>query len=68
LRRIQGKALSLLRLAKAVFTFRGGVDYILWKLERHSGVKIEASERVRRHPLIYGWGLAWRLYRQGILR
>jgi hypothetical protein len=68
LRRIQGKALSLLRLVKAVFTFRGGVDYILWKLERHSGVRIEASERVRRHPLIYGWGLVWRLYRRGIFR
>ena len=68
LRRIQGKLLSLLRLVKAIFTFRGGVDYILWKLERHSGVKIEAPERVRRHPLIFGWGLVWRLYRRGIFR
>jgi len=68
LRRIQGKLLSLLRLVKAVFTFRGGVDYILWKLERHSGVRIEASERVRRHPLIFGWGLVWRLYRRGVFR
>jgi hypothetical protein len=68
LRRIQGKTLSVLRLAKAVLTFRGGVDYILWKLERHSGVKIDAPERVRRHPFIYGWGLVWRLYRQGVFR
>jgi len=68
LRRLQGKTLSIARLVKAVFTFQGGVDYIVWKLERHSGQSIEVDERVRRHPLIYGWGLMWRLYRRGIFR
>lgn len=37
LRPVQGKLLSLLRLIKALFTFQGGVDYIIWKLERHTG-------------------------------
>ena len=68
LRRLQGKGLSLLRLSKALLTFQGGVDYILWKLERHSGVSIEAPPRVRRYPLIFGWGLLWRLYRRGVFR
>ncbi len=68
LRRLQGKGLSLLRLSKALLTFQGGVDYILWKLERHSGVAIEAPPRVRRYPLIFGWGLIWRLYRRGVFR
>ncbi len=68
LRRVQGKLLSVLRLVKAAFTFQGGVDYLLWKLERHSGVRVEASERERRHPLIFGWGLVWRLYRRGAFR
>jgi len=68
IRRLQGKLLSVLRLGKAVFTFRGGVDYLLWKLERHSGVRIEVPEKVRRHPLVYGWPLFWRLYRRGIFR
>ncbi len=68
IRRLQGKLLSLLRLSKAVFTFQGGIDYLLWKLERHSGVRIEASEKVRRRPLIYGWALFWRLYRRGVFR
>lgn len=68
LRRIQGKVLSVLRLVKAAFTFQGGVDYLLWKLERHSGVRVEATERERRHPLIFGWGLVWRLYRRGAFR
>ncbi len=68
IRQIQGKLLSLLRLIKATFTFRGGVDYILWKLERHSGVKIELTPRQRRHPLLFGWSAVWRLYRQGAFR
>ena len=68
LRRLQGKLLSLLRLIKALFTFQGGVDYILWKLARHSGRTIEVPEHVRRHPLIYGWGMLWRLYREGVFR
>ncbi|HVI06572.1 MAG TPA: hypothetical protein VM711_10825, partial [Sphingomicrobium sp.] len=41
LRRIEGKALSLLRLAKASLTFAGGADYIAWKINRHAGTNIE---------------------------
>lgn len=68
MRRLQGKLLSVLRLLKGLATFRGGVDYIVWKLERHSGEKIEVSPRVRRYPAIFIWGLFWRLYRRGIFR
>ncbi len=67
-RRVQGKVLSVARLIKAVFTFQGGVDYIVWKIERHSGVKIVVTDKLRRFPLIFGWGVLWRLYRQGVLR
>jgi hypothetical protein len=45
LRRIQGKALNGLRLIKAAFTFQGGLDYALWKIARHSGVKLELGAR-----------------------
>jgi hypothetical protein len=68
LRRLQGKLLSLARLVKALFTFRGGLDYLAWKLERHSGERIEIPQRVRRHPLLFSWGFFWRLYRRGIFR
>jgi len=68
LRRIQGKLLTLLRLMKAAFTFQGGIDYIAWKLERHTGVSVPITPRMRRHPLIYSWGLVWRLYRRGVFR
>jgi hypothetical protein len=67
-RKFQGKLLSVLRLLKALFTFEGGLDYIAWKLERHSGQKVEIPDRVRRYPLIFIWGLFWRLYRRGIFR
>lgn len=68
IRAVQGKLLSLARLIKALFTFDGGLDYIAWKLERHSGVHIDIPEKVRRYPLIFIWGLFWDLYRRGIFR
>ena len=65
LRSIQGKLLSVLRLLKAMATFEGGVDYILWKIERHSGVTVDIEPRLRRRPLLAMWVLSWRLYRKG---
>ena len=57
--------LSVLRLVKAVTTFEGGVDYILWKIERHSGVSVEVEPHLRRRPLLAMVVLSWRLYRKG---
>ncbi len=68
LRQLQGKLLSVLRLLKAVFTFQGGFNYILWKIERHSGISVDVSPFARRYPLLAGWGVIWRLYRRGAFR
>jgi hypothetical protein len=68
LRKVWGKLMSLIRLTKAMFTFDGGLDYIAWKLERHSGQRVEIPERVRERPLLRVWGLAWRLYRRGVFK
>ncbi|MGB5748259.1 MAG: hypothetical protein WBM69_14845 [Desulfobacterales bacterium] len=68
LRSWQGKLLSVLRLVKAMTTFEGGVDYILWKIKRHSGVTVDIEPRLRRHPLLAMWVLSWRLYRRGGFR
>lgn len=68
LRRFQGKLLTVLRLIKAVFTFDGGVDYILWKIQRHSGMVIEVTPWMRRHPVLAGGPILWRLFRCGSLR
>ncbi|GJL66996.1 MAG: hypothetical protein NPIRA05_19670 [Nitrospirales bacterium] len=68
LRRGQGKVLSILRLIKGLFTFQGGVDYILWKIERHSGVSIELTPQQRKHPLLASPVVFWKLYRKGAFR
>ena len=68
LRNIQGKMLSILRLSKAFFTFEGGLEYIQWKIERHSGVQIEWTPRLRKHSLLAVVVLGWRLYRRGGFR
>jgi len=63
-----GKVLSVLRLCKGLFTLEGAIDYVRWKIERHSGVRLELSPRARRHVLVAGWVVAWRLYRRGGFR
>jgi len=68
LRRVQGKMLSALRLVKAAFTFNEPLEYLLWKIERHSGIYIEPTARQLRHPLLFAWPLLWKLYRQGAFR
>lgn len=68
LRRGQGKLLSVLRLIKAAGTFDDPLDYLLWKIERHSGIRETPTERQRRHPLLFAWPLLWRLYRRGAFR
>ncbi|TVS12327.1 MAG: hypothetical protein EA419_05185 [Wenzhouxiangella sp.] len=67
-RRLSGKLFNLARLFKAAGTFSNGIDYIVWKVERHSGVRVEPSERMRRYPRLAAWGLAWRMWRQGGFR
>ncbi|MGY4494415.1 hypothetical protein [Pseudomonas sp. TE3610] len=64
IRRIQGRLLNLVRLVKALFTVRGGVDYAIWKLERHWGEPIRQRERLRRYPLVFCWPLLWKLLKQ----
>jgi hypothetical protein len=68
LRRFAGKLLSVLRLMKAAFTFQGGADYIVWKIERHSGEKIILTDWQKRHPVIAGFTLLGTLLRRGAVR
>jgi hypothetical protein len=67
-RSFQGKILSLLRLLKGAFTFAGGLDYILWKIERHTGVTVQVPPHLRQHPILALCVLSWRLYRKGAFR
>jgi hypothetical protein len=67
-RRIEGKSLSVLRLAKASATFAGGADYIAWKINRHAGTDIQLKPWQRRHPLLAAISLLPRLLRSGAVR
>jgi hypothetical protein len=67
-RQRRGKALTVLRLAKASFTFGGGVDYLAWKISRHSGVPIQIRPWQRRWPLLAAVTLLPRLLRRGAIR
>jgi hypothetical protein len=52
-------ALSLvratLRWAKHMLTFEDWLDYLVRKVERHSGQRIELTPRERRFPLVFLW-------------
>ena len=68
LRRVTGKLWSIARLIKASFTFEGGASYIVWKIERHSGQKIELSDWQRKHPVIAGLTLLPKFLKRGAVR
>jgi hypothetical protein len=67
-RRREGKALTLLRLAKASATYAGGIDYLAWKISRHSGHPIAIKPWQRRWPILGALSLLPRLIAKGAVR
>lgn len=65
---LSGKALNIVRLVKAAFTFDQKVEYIEWKVKRHTGVPLDLSDFQRRHPIMAAPGVLWKLWRQGAIR
>ncbi len=64
----RGKWLSVLRLAKASFTFAGGIDYLAWKIGRHSGMPVAIKPWQRRWPLLGAVVLVPKLLAKGAIR
>jgi hypothetical protein len=64
----RGKRLSVLRLAKASFTYASGIDYLAWKINRHAGTQIAIKPWQRRWPLLGALTLLPRLFRGGAIR
>ena len=62
------KCAYVAQLLKTAFTFGDWLPYALWKVERHTGAEIPYTERQRRHPLIFGWPLLFRILRNRELR
>lgn len=67
-RRLEGKGLSIVRLAKASLTYAGGIDYLAWKINRHAGTAIEIKPWQRRWPLLAALTLVPRLMKSGAIR
>lgn len=67
-RRLEGKALSIVRLAKASLTYAGGIDYLAWKINRHAGTKIEIKPWQRKWPLVAALTLVPRLMKSGAIK
>ncbi len=67
-RRPLAKGLYLLRLIKSAVTFGEWFPYVLWKVGRHRGEEIEATERQRRHPFLFGVPVLIKLLLRGDLR
>ena len=67
-RAIAGKALNVARLVKAAFTFADGGRYLAWKIERHTGTRLDLTPWQLRHPVMAGPAILWRLWRRGVVR
>lgn len=66
--RRRGKILTVARLAKAAFTFAGGIDYLAWKVNRHAGTQIEIKPWQRKWPLVAALFLVPKLLAKGAVR
>ena len=66
--RRHGKILTVARLAKAAFTYAGGIDYLAWKINRHAGTQIQIKPWQRRWPLVAALVLVPKLLAKGAVR
>jgi hypothetical protein len=62
-RRRLGRPLNLIRLVRAAWTFEGAGEYGAWKVERHTGVRVEMTPWRRRHPILAAPAVFWRVWR-----
>lgn len=58
-----GWLINIARLIKAAFTFDGAARYGLWKIERHTGVRIALTPWRERHPVLAAPAVLWRVLR-----
>ncbi len=66
--RRRGKMLTVARLAKAAFTYAGGIDYLAWKVNRHAGTQIAIKPWQRKWPLVAALFLVPKLLVKGAVR
>jgi len=67
-RRRLGRLRHLVHLIKAAATVQMGLDYLAWKIARHSGEQVIIRPWMRRLPVLAGIGLFIQLRRRGGVR
>ena len=67
-RTLIGKSFSAFRLFKALFTFENPLDYVVWKIERHTGIRETPTDLQRKYPLLFSWTLLWKIFKRGGFR
>jgi hypothetical protein len=60
--------LTVARLAKAAFTYTGGIDYLAWKVNKHAGTDIQVRDWQRKWPLVAAAFLVPKLLVKGAVR
>ncbi len=65
LRRLIGRPIAAIRVLNSAATFEGGLEYVLRKVERHSGVSLDVTDAQRKHPVLWSPVLGWKLWRRG---
>lgn len=58
-----GKPLNIARLLRATRTFEGAGRYAAWKVERHTGVKVEVTPWREKHPVLAAPGVLFKVWR-----
>jgi len=64
----QSRIRSVFRWPKYMITVEDWLDYILKKLERHTGIRLDLPEHVKQYPLIFGWPYFIELIKKGIVK
>ncbi len=65
---IASKFVNLARILKGAVTFEGRADYVSWKIERRTGVKLVLTPWQRNHPLLAMPQILAQLWRAGAFR
>jgi len=59
---------SILRWPKYIFTVDNWVEYLLDKVERHQGIRIELTPLQKRYPLIFAWPIFFKFKKRGLVK
>ena len=62
-RRRLGKLINVARLVRATRTFDGAGRYAAWKVERHTGIKVEVTPWREAHPILAAPAVLWKVWR-----